>query len=128
MKGLPVEILRHADPAYQVCSKDGPSSRYVRALIVECKGFSIPAVLSLVSALPELAGLAGGKSFPVRLVRRTFAGSDYIHAEPVYCPEWQEEKFRGSPWLQFGGNFLFSSDSRFRAICQYPIPIHDRVE
>jgi hypothetical protein len=125
MKGFLVEILRHADPAYRVCSKDGPSSRYAQALIV---GDPLPAVHPLVPVLPELAGLTGGKAFPVRLVRRTFAGSDYIHAAPVYCPEWQEEKFRGSPWLQFGGNFLFSSDSRFRAICQYPIPIHDRVE
>lgn len=26
----------------------------------------------------------------------------------------------------FGGNFLHTCDSRFSAVCNYPIPIHDR--
>jgi hypothetical protein len=28
----------------------------------------------------------------------------------------------------FGGNFIYTSDSRVREICAYPIPIHDRCE
>jgi len=28
----------------------------------------------------------------------------------------------------FGGNFVYSSDSKFYAISKYPIPVHDRVE
>lgn len=28
----------------------------------------------------------------------------------------------------FGGNFAYSSDSRFREFNEYPLPIHDRVE
>jgi len=28
----------------------------------------------------------------------------------------------------FGGNFVYSCDSRFRAISRFPIPIHDRFE
>lgn len=27
-----------------------------------------------------------------------------------------------------GGNFVYTSDGRFRAVCQYPISVHDRVE
>lgn len=28
----------------------------------------------------------------------------------------------------FGGNFVYSSDSRFSKICPSPIPVHDRYE
>lgn len=31
-------------------------------------------------------------------------------------------------WLMFGGNFAYTSDSRFREINAYPLPIHDRYE
>ncbi len=32
-------------------------------------------------------------------------------------------------WFMFGGNFVFSSDSRFSALNNgFPIPVHDRVE
>lgn len=45
----------------------------------------------------------------------------YYHAEPIDQPS-------GMVGPMFGGNFCYSSDSRFREICQYPIPIHDRFE
>lgn len=35
---------------------------------------------------------------------------------------------KDSSYYMMGGNFLFSSDSRFRSVLNYPIPIHDRVE
>lgn len=28
----------------------------------------------------------------------------------------------------FGGRFIYSSDSRFRAVAEYPVPLHDRYE
>lgn len=31
-------------------------------------------------------------------------------------------------WYMFGGNFLWTSDSRFREISDHPIPVHDRHE
>jgi len=30
--------------------------------------------------------------------------------------------------VMFGGNFVYTSDSRFAAVNKYPIPVHDRVE
>lgn len=55
-----------------------------------------------------------------RIVRRVIAGTPYLHAEPVV------EK-KGA--RMFGGNFLYTSDSRFRrSVCDYPIPVHDREE
>lgn len=51
----------------------------------------------------------------IRLVRRNLWGEEYIHAEPME---------KGS--YAFGGSFIYSSDSRFREINKYPIPLHDR--
>ena len=31
-------------------------------------------------------------------------------------------------WCMFGGNFCWTSDSRFRRISEAPIQIHDRIE
>ena len=52
---------------------------------------------------------------------REVAGSQYIDCKPLY--------FR-KRWYMMGGNFLYTSDSRFREVTKskYPIPIHDRYE
>lgn len=46
---------------------------------------------------------------------------DYIHAEPIIG--------RGR-WYMAGGNFVKSSDSRFKDLTGigYPVPVHDRTE
>jgi len=60
----------------------------------------------------------------LKLVRRQLAGGEYIHAEPIF---WSEPEVpHGRPMC--GGNFIFTSDSRFRRVCEYPIPVHDRFE
>lgn len=55
----------------------------------------------------------------VKLVYRE--NLDYIHAEPIVN--------RGK-WYMFGGNFVKSSDSRFKKLTgiSYPVPVHDRTE
>ena len=55
----------------------------------------------------------------VRLVYRE--NLDYIHAEPIVD--------RGR-WYMFGGNYLKTSDSRFKDLTgiRYPVPVHDRTE
>lgn len=52
---------------------------------------------------------------------REIAGKEYINCKPAYFPK---------RWYMAGGNFLYSSDSRFREITksEYPISIHDRYE
>lgn len=52
---------------------------------------------------------------------RDVMGSRYIDCKPLYFPK---------RWYMMGGNFLYTSDSRFREITEtkYPIPIHDRYE
>ena len=55
----------------------------------------------------------------VKLVYRE--SLDYIHAEPITC--------RGRHYM-FGGNYLKTSDSRFKDLTgiSYPVPVHDRTE
>lgn len=57
----------------------------------------------------------------VRVECKEVAGNQYIDCKPLY--------FRNR-WYMMGGNFLYTSDSRFREITgsQYPVPIHDRYE
>ncbi|WP_286152545.1 hypothetical protein [Sporofaciens musculi] len=52
---------------------------------------------------------------------REACGEQYIDCKPAYC---------SGRWYMSGGNFLYTSDSRFREITEsmYPIPIHDRYE
>jgi hypothetical protein len=52
------------------------------------------------------------------LVRRNIDGREFLHAEPVDKPAGMI----GS----WGGNFVYSSDSRFPS--PHPIPVHDRFE
>jgi hypothetical protein len=51
----------------------------------------------------------------VRLVFRDLPSGKYVHAEPM-----QEGTY------SHGGSFIYSSDSRFRRLNPYPIPLHDR--
>ena len=60
------------------------------------------------------------QSVCLRLVRRTIGAREYIHAEPMGSEN------QGAP--MFGGNFIYTTDSRFRNVCPYPIPVHDRFE
>ncbi len=57
----------------------------------------------------------------VRILRRYIGGSTYIYAVPMEQPA--KDSMAGPC---FGGNFIYSQDSRFRNICPYPIPVHDR--
>lgn len=59
----------------------------------------------------------------LKIVRRNLFGREYIHAEPIGTGR------AGHNSYMMGGNFLFSSDSRFsKLVSPYPIPIHDRQE
>lgn len=57
----------------------------------------------------------------VYIERREVMGKEYIDCKPAYCRK---------RWYMMGGNFLYTSDSRFKEITgiSYPIAIHDRYE
>jgi hypothetical protein len=59
-------------------------------------------------------------------VTRDLAGiGEYLHAEPV---DGERDARREGKTVgpMFGGNFVYTSDSRFPN--KYPIPVHDRWE
>lgn len=101
MKTIPVNVFTDGDD----CTNGGVSSRYNRLyLAVEDGWFDVP------------------EDDPRLLVpiTRHFGFGDYIHAEPVIGrPD-------GCVGPMFGGNFVYTSDSRFPS--PYPIPVHDRFE
>lgn len=61
----------------------------------------------------------GTEENSVKLVKRQFSHGEHVHVEPII------PKSTGIGPM-FGGNFLYTSDSRFPM--KYPIPIHDRYE
>ena len=61
------------------------------------------------------------------LVIRNLFGETYLHVDPMINGK-KYKPFNDSVGPMFGGNFIYSSDSRFRFVSNYPIPIHDRFE
>ena len=57
----------------------------------------------------------------VYIEKREIMGREYVNCKPAYCRKH---------WYMMGGNFLYTSDSRFKDITgiSYPIAIHDRYE
>lgn len=57
----------------------------------------------------------------VYIEKREVMGKEYVDCKPAY---------RRKRWYMMGGNFLYTSDSRFKEITgiSYPIAIHDRYE
>ena len=59
----------------------------------------------------------------VTIVTREIDGREYKHLVPC------DENAKPLPgWYMAGGNFGYSSDSRFNDHSHYPLPIHDRKE
>ena len=106
IKGLIVSVLRDE---YD-CTNGGISSGVNTLLLV---GDDIPKVHSRPRDSDRI----------LKIVKRNIGGRVYIHAEPIHSPE------KGfTPW-SMGGNFVYSSDSRFREfVNDYPIAVHDRSD
>jgi hypothetical protein len=75
-------------------------------------------LLLIGEGIPEI--FEGDETNTVVLVKRNLCGKEYLHVEPINYDE------NNKPWFMAGGNFVYTSDSRFPN--KYPISIHDRVE
>lgn len=109
-----VEILRGNSD----CTNDGVTSRArgaVNALLLD------PG--------HETGPFEPSDRIPTLLVIRRWIGTPNEYAHAVPCDkDGVPLAPKGANGPMFGGNFVYSSDGRFRAICQYPIPVHDRFE
>lgn len=67
---------------------------------------------------------ATGERPAVRIIKRDHANGATCHAEPLHTGDGP------GPWYMFGGAFIYSSDSRFRAGIDFygAVPLHDRRE
>jgi hypothetical protein len=100
MRGLHVSIYRNA--RWGDASNGGVSGKAESALLV---GPGIPEIFAESEGVPVL-----------KLVRRNIGG-EYLHAEPVVGKDATKVGY------MFGGNFIYTSDSRFPN--RYPIPTRD---
>ena len=105
MRALPISIFE--DKKIGNCSNNGISSRYKEVLLVCETGF----IEVDENNPPENL---------VKLVTRHLFGRDYKHIEPVARPT-------GCGWMS-GGTLVYSCDSRFRELSEYPLSFHDRQE
>lgn len=104
LKGYGVNIYKHYDSAQNTIS--GKFDRIV--LVTDGVNGDSSTVMS-------------DKPY-IKLVKRELFGKTHLSAVPVN--DGKDGKHH-----MMGGNFVWSSDSRFRTdINEYPIPLHDRVE
>ena len=106
MKGIIVNIYKTDHD----CTNGGLSSKSTQALLV---GEDVPEIFEDDGRLPVFV-----------FTERNMFGRIYVYAQPILTA--QQRSLVGP---MFGGNFLYSSDSRFRErVNEYPVPIHDRFE
>ena len=113
MKGLHANIYKDANDKFGYDTTNGGMSNFVNGVTV------------IDSRVGEVFD-ASAHYPPVKIVMKHHG---YVCAVPV-VPEdfplraWWEKRM----WWSMGGNFIYTSDSRLRTICAYPIPLHDRSE
>ncbi len=101
-KGFSAQVYRHGPD----CTNKGPSFHRSHVVIVDPK-------------VPAMTEVDPSYSFAVVIKHKS---DGYIYAEPLVDGAQ-------TPWFMMGGNFIYSSDSRFRAAFgDRPIPLHDRQE
>lgn len=111
-----IDILKPADGSD--CTNSGISSRFVKAHLLVPEGMigQHEPIKLLGNAMDINESELDENTFI--LIRRVIFGLPYFHAEP----------FNKQGYCMFGGNFLSYSGNGFHTICQYPVPIHDRIE
>lgn len=107
MLGLRCSIYKNAEFGDFDCSNRGISSRCKKVTLVG------PEVAGVFKPDPDAPA--------VEFVVRDIMGQEYLTAYPAGYKE-------SGKLYMFGGCFIYSSDSRFKDLATYPIPLHDRIE
>lgn len=108
--GLTCSVFRDADLGD--CTNRGLTSRVNRVCLMRDPAETSPAIPQVEGPFPPR-----DDSPAVYLKRGPYGDLKAVPATPT--PEGC------TPWM-FGGNFIYTSDSRFPA--RHPIPVHDRTE
>lgn len=104
MRALPLEIFKSN---LGDCSNGGISSRFNEILLICDEGF-----INIDENNPP--------ENLCKLVERDLGFTVYKHIEPV-------AKANGVGWMA-GGTLVYTCDSRFRRMSEYPLVLHDRTE
>ena len=104
MRALPLEIFKSN---LGDCSNGGISSRFKEILLICDEGH----IEIDENNPPENL---------CKLVERNLGFTVYKHIEPV-------AKAKGVGWMA-GGTLVYTCDSRFRRMSEYPLVLHDRTE
>jgi hypothetical protein len=105
-RGLLVDL--YYNPKYRACAGRGVTTKYDKFLVI---GEGVDASTSPFTETDHEKILV--------IVKRHLHDGVYYNAVPL--------KYIDNPhWTMFGGNYIDTSDSRFKH--KYPIPVHDRVE
>jgi hypothetical protein len=131
MKGLSVSVYRNT--SYGDCTMNGVTSKYDNFILVGVAEKSPEDTPALFLVKRKLAGVAEifepSEDTPALfLVKRKLGGTSinakdgvhYLHAVPA------DENGKPRMGGMMGGNFIYTSDSRFPSAS--PIPVHDRFE
>lgn len=110
----PYEIVRY---------KDYLTTYVLRDVLGDCTNGGVSSRSDSLELFAQVAdyclenGIDVNKA--VKLVYQ--ANYNYVHAEPIVDK---------GKWYMFGGNYLKTSDSRFKDLTgvRYPVPVHDRTE
>lgn len=119
--GLIVSVYRDSHRGSD-CTNGGVSSRFDEFVLIDPEG--------------EITGPFEPKEDrpAIYLVRRfLFGDTPYLSVSPRDCAHLRHygKEWGGSKQYSFGGNFVYTSDSRMRCVGndnKSPIPIHDRRE
>lgn len=103
-KGMLVFVYRHGSD----CTAGGITSKLDQMVLV---GPGIEGPFEVKDDEPYLE------------LQRKNVNGEYLYAVPRNVGDK-----RSLVGPMFGGNFVYSSDSRFRKVCAYPLPVHDRWE
>lgn len=106
LTGLTVGIFKQVD--FPDCTMNGITSKVSRIVLVD------DTISGPFKVMEDEVYLV--------LVRRQIMGREFIHAEPRV----NGHKVNSYDYGMFGGNFIYTSDSRFPS--SYPIGVHDRFE
>lgn len=121
---LPLTVLRNS---LGDCTFGGISSKATQLYLVGIKEEGSKEVTYMENLLKEEKKLYIGYSSEncthVILIKRKLFGQEADYIVPL-------DLYKSGKWYMAGGNFAYTSDSRFSEITghRYPLPIFDRVE
>ena len=103
--------------SYRACANGGITTKYSNNLHLFAESVSNEEIQVIASSTPN------ADEFLKKSLRVVYRENlDYVHCEPVFENEGK--------WKMAGGNFVYTSDSRYKTITNrnLPISVHDRVE